>query len=74
MGRGTFVEVLDRLGALREVRNGLGDPRGGLGRVRGTLWRSGMGGEHSERFETGRRTLPEVRDGSGDIPGGPGRV
>ena len=43
-------------GTLKEVRDGLVDPRGGLGRVGGPLGRTGPGCE----------ILEVARDGSGD--------
>ena len=56
-GRGTLRDVWDGLGDPRRgLEMGSGDPWGGAGLVRGPLGKSG----------TGRWTPREVRDGSGD--------
>ena len=51
-------------GTLREVRDGLGDPRGGLGQVGGPLGRSGTGWGTFWEVQDGLENLGEVWVGS----------
>ena len=89
MGRGTLGEVRGGEETLREVRDGLMDPRGVPKRVgrlskrsktgRGTAVPGRVtevqdGSGPSGRSGTGRETHGEVQDGSRDHWGGPGWV
>ena len=76
MGWGTHREVRDESGALGEIWDGSGDPRGGLGRVGGLSGRSANGSgdprgslgqvwEPSGRSFTGRGTLERSVTGRG---------